>query len=67
MDTLKQDERIPKAEAVKKVVADTNFNGEADVEFQLEISAKKYFILKRNSSCMKKTLTYCARNVTIML
>ena len=40
METLKQDERIIKAEAVKKVVADTNFHGEADVEFQLEILFK---------------------------
>ena len=40
METLKKDDRIIKAEAVKKVVADTNYHGEADVEFQLEISFK---------------------------
>ena len=38
MEALKQDTRIIKAEAVKKVVAKTNFHGEADVEFQLEIT-----------------------------
>ena len=40
MEALKKDVRVTMAEAVLKVTAETNFNGDADVEFQLEITFK---------------------------
>ena len=37
LSTLMNDARVSKVDPVRKVTADTNFNGEASVEYQLEV------------------------------
>ena len=40
MEHFKKDDRISNVEPIQKVVAETNFHGEANVEYQLEVTFK---------------------------